>query len=73
MAEEAAKKAAAEKEAAEKEAEAKKAEAAKVAEQVGAVPAAQIVTLPSQPQKPISVTVQATHYMNPSWISALSF
>lgn len=43
--------------------EAKKAEAAKIAEEVGAVPAAQIIQLPSQPQKPISMTIQATHYM----------
>ena len=42
---------------------AKKAEAAKVAEQVGAVPATQIVHSTEQPQKPISVTIQATHYM----------
>ena len=65
IAEEAAAKKAAEEEAARKaEEEAKKAEAAKVAETVGAVPAAQIVPLQAKPlDKPISITIQATHYM----------
>lgn len=53
---------AAEKKAAEEDA-ARKAEAAKVAEKVGAVPAAQIIQLPAQTQKPISMTIQATHFM----------
>ena len=46
------------------EKEAKKAEAEKVAEKVGAVPASRIITIPDPTQqKPVSMTIQATHYM----------
>ena len=60
---EAAEKKAAEEEAARKEEAAKKAEAEKVAKEVGAIPASQITAPPVMAGKPISVTVQATHFM----------